>query len=121
MLGGLFSEGVDLPGEQLIGALIVGVGLPTPSLRLKTLRAFYDDRFGDGFLYAWMIPAMQKVAQAGGRVIRTEKDRGLLVLIDDRYYEPRYYRLLPSEWKLRDEDIAGAAQALNQLEGEVTI
>ena len=121
VLGGLFSEGVDLPGEQLIGALIVGVGLPTPSLRLKTLRAFYDDRFGDGFLYAWMIPAMQKVAQAGGRVIRTEKDRGLLVLIDDRYYEPRYYRLLPSEWKLRDEDIAGAAQALNQLEGEVTI
>ena len=116
VLGGLFSEGVDLPGDQLIGALIVGVGLPTPTLRLKTLRAFYDERFGDGFLYAWLIPAMQKVTQAGGRVIRTENDRGLIVLMDDRYYEPRYRRLLPEEWTIRDEDIVGAATALNRLE-----
>ena len=117
VLGGLFSEGVDLPGDQLIGAMIVGVGLPTPSLRLKTLQTYYEERFGDGFLYAWMIPAMQKVSQAGGRVIRTESDLGLIVLMDDRYYDARYCRLLPPEWQLLDENIAGAARALNLLEG----
>ncbi|MCE5343861.1 MAG: ATP-dependent DNA helicase [Eubacteriales bacterium] len=115
VLGGLFSEGVDLPGEQLIGALIVGVGLPTPCLRLKTLQAYYEERFGDGFLYAWMIPAMQKVAQAAGRVIRTEWDRGLVLLMDDRYYDPRYVRLLPPDWKLTDEDIRQAMVALESL------
>ena len=113
VLGGLFSEGVDLPGEQLVGAMIVGVGLPTPSLRLKTLQAFYQTQFGDGFLYAWMIPAMQKVSQAGGRVIRTEKDQGLVLLMDDRYYDPRYVQLLPPHWQLRNED---ALAALLELE-----
>ncbi len=117
VLGGLFSEGVDLPGEQLIGALVVGVGLPTPTFRLKTLQAYYEERFGDGFLYAWMIPAMQKVSQAAGRVIRTESDRGLVLLMDDRYYDPRYLRLLPPEWRIRDEDIRSAAGRLNALEG----
>ena len=117
VLGGLFSEGVDLPGDQLIGAMIVGVGLPTPSLRLKTLQAYYDARFGDGFLYAWMIPAMQKVSQAGGRVIRTERDTGLVLLLDDRYYDARYTRLLPEQWHLTDESIAMAAKALERLEG----
>jgi Rad3-related DNA helicase len=116
VLGGLFSEGVDLPGEQLIGALIVGVGLPTPSLRLKTLQGYYEERFGDGFLYAWMIPAMQKVAQAAGRVIRTESDRGLVLLMDDRYYDPRYVRLLPAEWQWRNENVPAAVRALESLE-----
>ena len=116
VLGGLFSEGVDLPGDQLIGAIIVGVGLPTPSLRLRTLQRYYDGRFGDGFLYAWMIPAMQKVSQAGGRVIRTEEDKGLILLMDDRYYETRYARLLPPAWRLTDEDIVGAAAAVYRLE-----
>ncbi len=116
VLGGMFSEGVDLPGDQLIGAIIVGVGLPTPSLRLTTLQAYYQEHFGDGFLYAWMIPAMQKVSQAAGRVIRTEKDSGLVVLLDDRYYDPRYLRLLPPDWQVTNEDIAGAAKALDRLE-----
>ena len=116
VLGGLFSEGVDLPGEQLIGAIIVGVGLPTPSLRLKTLQAYYEERFGDGFLYAWIIPAMQKVSQAAGRVIRTEKDKGLVLLLDDRYFDSRYLRLLPPEWHFRGGTIAQAAYALNRLE-----
>lgn len=116
VLGGLFSEGVDLPGEQLIGALIVGVGLPTPSLRLKTLQGYYEERFGDGFLYAWMIPAMQKVAQAAGRVIRTESDRGLVLLMDDRYYDPRYVHLLPAEWQWRNENVPAAVRALESLE-----
>ncbi len=117
VLGGLFSEGVDLPGEQLIGAMVVGVGLPTPSLRLRTLQAYYEARFGDGFLYAWMIPAMQKLAQAGGRVIRTEADKGLVVLLDDRYFDPRYARLLPEHWTLREGSVRAAARALWGLEG----
>ena len=116
VLGGLFSEGVDLPGERLIGAMIVGVGLPTPTQRLKTLQAYYGERFGDGFLYAWMIPAMQKVAQAAGRVIRTERDRGLILLLDDRYYDARYTRLLPPDWRLTDENLQAAASALDRLE-----
>lgn len=103
VLGGLFSEGVDLPGEQLVGAVIVGVGLPTPSPRLSALQAYYEARFGDGFLYAWMIPAMQKVSQAGGRVIRTESDRGTVLLLDDRYFDTRYARLLPPHWQLTEE------------------
>ncbi|MDD3214163.1 MAG: ATP-dependent DNA helicase [Eubacteriales bacterium] len=118
VLGGVFSEGVDLPGEQLIGALIVGMGLPTPTPRLRAQQAYYEERFGDGFLYAWMIPAMQKVSQAAGRVIRTENDRGLVVLLDDRYYDTRYLRLLPPEWRIINEDIAGAACSLNRLANE---
>jgi Rad3-related DNA helicase len=117
VLGGLFSEGVDLPGEQLIGAMIVGVGLPTPTFRLRTLQAYYEARFGDGFLYAWMIPAMQKVSQAGGRVIRTETDRGLVLLMDDRYFDPRYARLLPEHWALREGGVTEAARALWGGEG----
>lgn len=112
VLGGLFSEGVDLPGEQLIGVIIVGVGLPTPTFRLRRLQQYYGERFGDGFRYAWMIPAMQKVAQAGGRVIRTERDRGLILLLDDRYFDPRYSQLLPIHWQLTDERIAPAIRAL---------
>ena len=116
VLGGLFSEGVDLPGEQLIGAMIVGVGLPTPSLRLKTLQAYYEERFGDGFLYAWMIPAMQKVSQAGGRVIRTETDHGLVLLLDDRYFDQRYARLLPEHWRLQARSIGDATRELWHME-----
>ncbi len=103
VLGGLFSEGVDLPGDQLIGAIIVGVGLPTPTCKLRAMQRYYQERFGDGFLYACQIPGMQKVLQAGGRVIRTENDVGLVLLLDDRYYEPRYASLLPPEWRVTNE------------------
>ena len=110
VLGGLFSEGVDLPGDQLIGVIIVGVGLPMPSLELRTLQAYYQRRFGDGFQYAYRIPAMQKVSQAGGRVIRTERDRGILVLVDDRYFDSAYTGLLPSEWHITNETIRITAE-----------
>ena len=115
VLGGLFAEGVDLPGDQLIGVMIVGMGLPTPTLELRTMQGFYARRFGDGFHYACRIPAMQKVSQAGGRVVRTETDRGMIVLLDDRYYDPEYAALLPSEWRLTNEDVAGAARKLEEL------
>lgn len=111
-MGGLFSEGIDLPGEQLIGVIVVGVGLPTPSARLRAVQRCYQAHFGDGFGYACRIPAMQKVLQAGGRVIRSESDRGFLLLLDDRYDENAYASLLPEEWKPFGENVAQAAQAL---------
>lgn len=110
VLGSLFSEGIDLPGEQLIGAVIVGVGLPVPTLRVKAVQACYARHFGDGFAYACRIPGMQKVVQAGGRVIRTETDRGLILLLDDRYYDPDYIGLLPEHWRLRNENIRDATR-----------
>ncbi|MBO5502180.1 MAG: ATP-dependent DNA helicase, partial [Clostridia bacterium] len=100
VLGGLFSEGIDLPGERLIGAMVVGVGLPTPSQKQTAIREKYQEQFGDGFHYACRIPGMQKVLQAGGRVIRSETDQGVLVLVDDRYHEAAYRQLLPAHWQL---------------------
>lgn len=116
VLGGLFSEGVDLPGDQLIGAFVVGVGLPTPSLKLSVLRACYQQRFGDGFAYACIYPGMQKVLQAAGRVIRSETDKGLVVLMDTRYHDWVYRQLLPAEWTLTDEDVDAALAQLRRLE-----
>jgi Rad3-related DNA helicase len=111
VLGSLFSEGIDLPGEQLIGVMIVGVGLPVPTLRLRAVQACYARHFGDGFAYACRIPGMQKVLQAAGRVIRSETDRGLVLLLDERYFEPDYARLLPGEWRLSGGSPADAAGA----------
>ncbi len=103
VLGSLFSEGIDLPGEQLIGVMVVGVGLPVPTLRLKAVQACYQRHFGDGFGYACRIPGMQKVLQAGGRVIRTETDEGLILLLDDRYFQWEYASLLPEHWRLQND------------------
>ena len=88
VLGGLYSEGIDLPGERLIGAAVIGMGLPVPSARLAAVRACYQRHFGDGFAYACRIPGMHKVLQAAGRVVRSENDRGIVLLLDDRYYDP---------------------------------
>ena len=101
VLGGVFAEGIDLPGDALDGVVIVGVGLPQVNLFQETLRAYYERTFGDGFLYAYMLPGMQKVAQAVGRVIRTEKDRGVALLLDDRYRQAAYRRLCPEHWRIR--------------------
>lgn len=104
VLGGLFSEGIDLPGDRLIGAMIVGVGLPTPSQKQSAIRERYQELFGDGFHYACRIPGMQKVLQAGGRIIRSETDTGVLILVDDRYLEPAYRQLLPPHWIITTEE-----------------
>ncbi|MCL1855063.1 MAG: ATP-dependent DNA helicase [Clostridia bacterium] len=108
VLGSLFSEGIDLPGDQLIGVIIVGVGLPAPSLRLRVVQDCYHRHFGDGFGYACRIPGMHKVLQAAGRVIRTETDRGIVVLLDERYYQHDYASLLPEHWRFRDERMEAA-------------
>lgn len=99
VLGGVFSEGVDLRGEQLIGTIIVGTGLPKITAEQNLLREYFEKTRENGFAYAYTYPAMIKVQQAAGRVIRSETDRGVVVLIDDRYAQPQTYRLFPKAWK----------------------
>lgn len=112
VMGGLYSEGIDLPGDRLIGVIIVGVGLPTPDGRLRAMQRYYAEKFGDGFQYACRIPAMQKVLQAGGRIIRSETDKGLLLLLDHRYFEGGYTALLPEHWQFYAGEIQTAAKEL---------
>ena len=81
--------------------MIVGVGLPQVNLFQETLRDYYEETLQNGFLYAYMIPGMQKVAQAVGRIIRTETDRGVALLLDDRYRQGAYRRLCPEHWVIR--------------------
>lgn len=111
--GGVFSEGIDLPGTRLIGAVVVGVGLPRPSPEREAMTAYYDERYERGKEFAYIYPGMNRVLQAAGRVIRTEEDRGFLVLIDDRFREPLYRKMLPSHW--RDLKIVGNDRALRHL------
>ncbi len=99
VLGGIFGEGIDLTGERLVGAIIVGVGLPKICLEREIIRKWFDTTNGQGFEYAYIYPGMNKVLQAAGRVIRTEHDRGLILLIDTRFSQPRYRRLFPPEWR----------------------
>ena len=101
VLGGAFSEGVDLPGSRLIGAIIFGVGLPALSNERNIIRDYFDGEGegGRGYDYAYTFPGMNNVLQAAGRVIRTEGDRGVVVLADDRYALPLYRELFPEHWK----------------------
>ena len=98
VLGGSFSEGVDLPGKRLIGVGIVGVGLPGISNDRNLLKEYYDDTRESGYAYAYTYPGMNRVLQAAGRVIRRESDCGVIVLIDDRYATPQYQALFPDHW-----------------------
>jgi len=98
-LGGIFGEGVDLVGESLIGAIIVGVGLPMLDLERNLIRDLGDQRGEDGFETAYVYPGMQRVAQAAGRVIRTAEDRGFVVLLDYRYRQSRFHKSLPAYWR----------------------
>ncbi|SMC45167.1 ATP-dependent DNA helicase [Sporomusa malonica] len=98
VLGGVFGEGIDLTGERLIGAIIVGVGLPKVCLEREIIRQWFDKNNRQGYEYAYVYPGMNKVLQAAGRVIRTEQDRGLVLLIDERLSQSRYRRLFPPEW-----------------------
>ncbi len=94
--GGIFAEGIDLVGDRLIGAVVIGIGLPTPTPEREETAAYFDDRFESGREYAYIYPGFNRVLQAAGRVIRRESDRGIILLIDDRFADPVYRRLLPS-------------------------
>ncbi|MDR1629388.1 MAG: PD-(D/E)XK nuclease family protein [Oscillospiraceae bacterium] len=98
VLGGIFSEGIDLKGRRLIGSLIVGVGLPKLSLRQDLIRDYYNEKNGSGYDYAYVFPGMNKVLQAAGRVIRTETDTGMVLLIDSRFGTAQYRALYPPFW-----------------------
>lgn len=97
VIGGVFSEGIDLPGKRLIGCIIVGVGFPRISNEGDIIRDYYGE---NGFDYAYIYPGINKIMQAAGRVIRTEEDKGRILLIDDRYSTTKYKSLLPTEWEL---------------------
>lgn len=108
VMGGIFGEGIDLKKEQLIGALIVGTGLPQISNEREILKNYYDRRSkdashsGEGFDYAYRYPGMNKVLQAAGRVIRTMDDVGVIELLDERFLQSDYRNLFPREWEQRD-------------------
>lgn len=98
VMGGIFSEGIDLTGDKLIGVAVVGTGLPQVCNEREILKQYFDETMGAGFAYAYQYPGMNKVLQAAGRVIRTEKDRGVIVLLDDRFLRADYQHLFPREW-----------------------
>lgn len=98
VLGGVFGEGIDLVGDRLSGVVIIGTGLPLFCPEREIMREYYQNTLDGGFEYAYMYPGFNKVQQAAGRVIRSEEDRGFVVLIDDRYLRPEYTDILPEEW-----------------------
>lgn len=116
VLGGSFSEGVDLPGGRLIGSIVVGVGIPGLSDERNIIRDYYADQNGMGYEYAYVYPGMNHVLQAAGRVIRTDTDRGIVVLLDQRYAEQRYIDLFPPHWE--DVRFASDAQSLAKIVAE---
>ena len=96
--GGIFSEGIDYPGEMIIGAFVIGPPLPIFDLEREQMREYYETHYGSGFDYAYSYPAMAKAVQAAGRVIRSETDRGLIVLMDNRFMSPSYSQSMPTDW-----------------------
>lgn len=99
VLGGMFSEGIDLSGDSLIGAIVVGTGMPSLSAERNIMEAYYNEDNGRGHEFAYVCPGINKVMQAAGRVIRSENDKGIVVLMDDRYSEPGMKMLLPPHWR----------------------
>lgn len=99
VLGGIYSEGIDLKGDRLIGSIIIGVGLPQISPEQDVLKDYYEEHNNMGFEYAYQYPGMNKVLQAAGRVIRDESDSGIIVLIDERFSSSSYRSLFPSHWQ----------------------
>lgn len=98
VLGGIYSEGVDFVGESLIGAIVVGIGIPQLSYEREALASYYQDKLDEGKEFAYIYPGINKVLQAAGRVIRGEDDRGVIVLIDDRFDDPLYKKVIPRLW-----------------------
>jgi DNA excision repair protein ERCC-2 len=99
VMGGIFGEGIDLVGERLIGVVVVGVGIPQLGLERDLIKDYFDHQTGSGFAYAYQYPGFNRVLQATGRVIRTEADRGIIVLIDERFTQARYRHLFPAHWR----------------------
>ena len=99
VMGGIFSEGIDLARDRLIGAIIVGTGLPQVCRERELLKYYFNGQGVRGFDYAYLYPGMNKVLQSAGRVIRTDEDRGVILLLDERFRDSRYREVFPREWK----------------------
>ena len=113
-MGGIFSEGIDLTGERLIGAIIVGTGLPMVCNEREILRQYFDRQEGTGFEYAYLYPGMNKVLQAAGRVIRTASDKGIILLLDERFLNSGSRQLFPREWE--EYRVVNVEQIKNNVE-----
>ena len=113
VLGGIYSEGIDLVGDRLIGSVIVGVGLTKPTDESEVVREYYDNKYEAGKEYAYIFPGFNRVLQAAGRVIRTETDKGVVVFIDERYAEPMYKMLMPEN--LRKAKFVGDSHSLERV------
>ena len=102
VMGGIFSEGIDLTEDKLIGSIIIGTGLPQVCMEKEVVKTYFEEAGRSGFDYAYLYPGINKVLQAAGRVIRTERDRGVIVLLDDRFVKNEYASLFPREWHDRE-------------------
>lgn len=111
VLGGIFSEGIDLTGEHLIGSIVIGTGLPQISNERKIISDYFDAKDGNGFLYSYLYPGMNKVMQAAGRVIRTMDDQGVIGLLDERFLYSDYKSTFPKEWN--DAEVVTATSVGN--------
>ncbi len=105
VMGGIFSEGVDFSGDMCIGVIVLGPGLPQVNYERELIRRYYDQKQGDGFDYAYLYPGINKVIQAAGRLIRSQQDKGIIVLVDDRFSDEKIGMLLPDYWFRHPGDI----------------
>ena len=99
VMGGIYSEGIDLAGDSLIGAIVIGIGLPSLSYEREVIAEYFEEKYEEGKQYSYVYPGMNKVFQAAGRVIRREDDKGVIVLIDDRFQDPIYKKSIPNLWE----------------------
>jgi DNA excision repair protein ERCC-2 len=104
VLGGMFAEGVDYPGEMLSEVIVVSPGLPQYNLERELLKAYYQEFYEHGFGYAYLVPGLTRVVQAAGRLLRSEEDRGVIVVMGRRFLDAQYLRLLPEEWTLGESE-----------------
>lgn len=116
VMGGIFAEGIDLKADRLIGVVVIGTGLPQVCAPKEFLRAYYDEKDGRGFDYAYLYPGMNKVMQAAGRVIRTSTDQGVIALLDERFARRQYRELFPREWSdCRDTTLEEVTQLVEDF------
>ena len=113
VLGGIFSEGIDLKHDKLIGAIIVGTGIPQVCEEREILKRYFDEKQKNGFDYAYRYPGMNKVLQAAGRVIRTSDDIGVVALLDERFLSPQYSNMFPREWE--EYDVLGSRECAQNI------
>ena len=114
LMGGVFSEGIDLTHDRLIGVIVVGTGIPQVCNDREIVKNYFDQKGMRGFDYAYLYPGMNKVLQSAGRVIRTEDDKGIILLLDDRFQNRQYQQLFPREWK--EYEVCGRKEIKEKME-----